>query len=206
MKRNQVVLLMIFFVFIAIVVYTLQGGETEEEYSQRIIRDRKVTHDFMLTSEESPFGEDLKKDFQGLNYFPVDPKYRIRARFEPIKQRDVLSMPTSTGETENYVKKGYAKFDLDGQEHRLLILQSETEQSGEFFLPFADETSGDETYGGGRYINIEPTTTSVINIDFNKAYNPYCAYNETYSCPLPPQENVLPVPILAGEKIFENYH
>jgi uncharacterized protein (DUF1684 family) len=197
---------MITLVFIAIVVYTLQGGETEEAYSQRIIRERKVTHDFMLTSEESPLNEEIKKNFQGLLYYPVDPKYKVKARFEPNKELEVLKMPTSTGETENYIKKGYANFNLDGQDHRLLILQSETEQSGEFFLPFADETSGDETYGGGRYINVEPTTSSVITIDFNKAYNPYCAYNPTYSCPLPPKENVLPIPILAGEKTYENYH
>lgn len=205
MKRSQVIILMILLVFIAIVVYTLQGGETEEAYSQRIIRERKVTHDFMLTSEESPLVEDIKKDFQGLQYFPVDPKYRVKARFEKINEREVLRMPTSTGETENYIKKGYANFNLDGQDHRLLILQSETDQNGEFFLPFADETSGEETYGGGRYINIEPTTSSVITIDFNKAYNPYCAYNASFSCPLPPKENVLPISILAGEKSYENY-
>jgi uncharacterized protein len=206
MKRNQVILIMIALVFIAIVVYTLQGGESEESYSQRIIRDRKVTYDFMLTSEESPLDEDLKKEFKGLNYFPVDSKYRIKARFEPAKGREILTMPTSTGEKENYIKKGYARFKLDGSEHQLLLLQSVTDESGELFLPFADETSGDETYGGGRYINIESANSSVVTIDFNKAYNPYCAYNPTYSCPLPPKENILSIPILAGEKSFENYY
>jgi uncharacterized protein (DUF1684 family) len=114
-------------------------------------------------------------------------------------------LTTSTGEEERYLDYAWAIFDLDGTEHRLLVLEimSMGPNRGKLFLAFADETSARETYGGGRYLDLKkiPAATT-IELDFNKAYNPYCAYNENYSCPLPPPENLLKVAILAGEKSY----
>ncbi|WPP53360.1 DUF1684 domain-containing protein [Catalinimonas niigatensis] len=185
------------------IIYALQGGESEEDYGKRIMEERKRTERFMRSSDESPFApEDIP--FKGLDFYEPKPAYRIRARLTPIEDHKLLQMPTSTGEEEKYIRYAYADFEMEGQPVRLLLLQPFDSQS-KLFLPFSDATSGEETYGGGRYLDIEmPALTSKsIELDFNKAYNPYCAYNPTYSCPLPPKENILDIPIRAGEKAYK---
>ena len=185
-----------------IVVYSLQGGESKEAYIERIEKERQRTEQFMKTSPASPFApEDVA--FQGLSYYPPDPTYRIQARIEPVKNNKLMVLPTTTGEEEKYIRYGYATFTLHGQPQKLLVLES-FEQPASLSIMFADETSGEETYGGGRYLNLEKpgrTDGKTLELDFNLAYNPYCAYNHTFSCPLPPKENLMPVPVRAGEKI-----
>jgi len=186
------------------VLYTLQGGETEEEYVERIVEERERTERFMQSSDESPFApEDIS--YEGLHFFEPKPAYKVRARLTPIQNKKLLKMPTSTGEEEKYIRYAYADFEIEGQQARLLVLQPFDSQT-KLFVPFADATSGDETYGGGRYMDIEMpvrTGSKSIELDFNKAYNPYCAYNPTYSCPLPPKENILAFPVEAGEKAYK---
>ena len=187
----------------AIFAYTLLGGESEADYLERIAEERQRTERFMKSSPESPFAPD-SLEFTPLSYYPVDPAYRVRARIEPVKDKKLMMLPTSTGEEEKYIRYGYAVFDLRGQLHRLLVLES-FEQPSSLFVAFADDTSGDTTYGGGRYLNAEkPTRTGqkTLELDFNQAYNPYCAYNGTFSCPLPPKENLLTVAVEAGEKVY----
>lgn len=205
MKRDHILLILVGLVIGGIIFYTLQDEETEEVYTKQVIRERKSIHDFMLTSAESPIQEEEKDDFEGLNYFSVNSKYKIKARYTPIEKGETMIIPTSTGEEEKYVKAGYATFFLQDKEHRLLLLKIEKEKEDDLFLAFADETSGSETYGGGRYINVPKPKGNVVTIDFNLAYNPYCAYNPNFSCPLPPRENILPVPIAAGEKDFKKH-
>jgi uncharacterized protein len=205
MNRNHIITLLVIFVIGAIIAYTFHDEGSEENYSQQIIRERRATHDFMLASDESPLEEADKAKFDGLDYYQVDPNYRIKARFTPIKEKDILVIPTSTGEEERYIKAGHANFSLQGTEHTLLLLKAENANKNELFLAFADETSGAETYGGGRYVNVTAPKSSTIIIDFNLAYNPYCAYNASFSCPLPPKENLLSIPIPAGENVFKNY-
>lgn len=185
------------------IIYALQGGETEEEYVERIVEERERTERFMQSSRESPFAPE-NISYQGLNFYEPKPSYRIRARLTPIQSQKLLQMPTSTGEEEKYIRYAYADFEIEGQQVRLLILQPFDSQN-KLFLPFSDATSGEETYGGGRYLDIDmPARTSKsIELDFNEAYNPYCAYNPTYSCPLPPKENILNIPIRAGEKAYK---
>lgn len=185
------------------IIYTLQGGESEEDYRERIIEERERTERFMKSSDESPFAPE-EIAFNGLEFYAPDPAYKVRARLTPIEDHKLLQMPTSTGEEEKYIRYAYADFELNGQQARLLLLQPFDSQT-KLFLPFADASSGEETYGGGRYLDIDmPARTSKsIELDFNKAYNPYCAYNPTYSCPLPPKENVLDIPIKAGEKAYK---
>ena len=186
------------------VIYSLQGGESKEAYIERIQEERQRTEGFMRSNPESPFAPD-SIEFKGLDYYAPDPDYRVRARLTPIQSQKLLQMPTSTGEEEKYIRYAYADFDLNGQPQRLLLLQPFDSQTM-LFVPFADATSGEETYGGGRYLDLEmPPRTGgkTIELDFNKAYNPYCAYNASFSCPLPPKENMLDVAIRAGEKAYE---
>lgn len=200
---KKVIPVIVIIVIIVSVIYTLQGGETEEEYVERIGEERQRTERFMRASDESPFApEDIP--FNGLDFYEPKPAYKVRARLTPIQSQKLLQMPTSTGEEEKYIRYAYADFEIEGQQARLLVLQPFDSQT-RLFVPFADATSGEETYGGGRYLDIEmPARTSKsIELDFNKAYNPYCAYNPTYSCPLPPKENILDIPIRAGEKAYQ---
>lgn len=193
-------------IIIVVIIYSLQGGESREDYIERIQDEREKTERFMKGSEESPFAPD-SISFGGLQYYPVDPDYRIKARIEPIQQRKLLTLPTTTGKEEKYIRYGYAEFELHGKENRLLVLQPfESKEPQQLFVAFADETSGEETYGGGRYLDVAMPARAgqkTLELDFNLAYNPYCAYNPTYSCPLPPKENVLSIPIKAGEKTYD---
>ena len=187
----------------AIFAYTLLGGESEGEYRERIAEDRLRTERFMKASPESPFAPD-SLEFTPLAYYPANPTYRVRARVEPVKDKKLMVLPTSTGQEEKYIRYGYAVFELKGQLHRLLVLEP-FEQPAQLFIAFADDTSGETTYGGGRYLNVDkPSRTGqkTLELDFNLAYNPYCAYNGTFSCPIPPKENILTTAIEAGEKRY----
>lgn len=159
----------------------------------------------MKTSNESPFLKD-SIPFEGLNYFPIDETYRVKANLQSIDKKKVVLLATSDGLEQKYLEYAFAEFQLNGNSNKLLILEvmDNGPQRGKLFLAFADETSGVDTYGAGRYLDVKkvPAATSVI-LDFNLAYNPYCAYNDSYSCPFPPRENILKVAIRAGEK---NYH
>jgi hypothetical protein len=130
----------------------------------------------------------------------------VHARLQPLENKHVRIIRTSDQKENQYIEFANAVFQLDGREHRLLILEilGPDPRQGELFLGFADATSANETYGGGRYLDLERVRGATsIDLDFNKAYNPYCAYTEGFSCPLPPKENILGIAIPAGEK---NYH
>jgi uncharacterized protein (DUF1684 family) len=134
--------------------------------------------------------------FTGLQYFDVDPALRFELEVEPFEERVAAELATSDGDIRAYQRYGRLRFEVDGQPAELTLFAS---PSG-FFLPFVDSLAGTETYGAGRYLDPEPLGGKRFLIDFNLAYNPWCAYNEHYSCPIPPAENRLKVPIRAGEK------
>lgn len=205
MKSSRLVPLIIILAVAAFVIYSLQGGTSDEDYSASIQKDRNEKAEFMKSGNGSPFLKD-SIPLTELHYFTIDPKYKVKAKLRPIEGKKVVILATSDGNQQKYLEYAYALFSLDGIENRLLILElmDMGPQRGKLFLAFADETSGAETYGAGRYLDVKkvPAATSVV-LDFNLAYNPYCAYNDSYSCPFPPKENILRVPILAGEK---NYH
>ncbi|MBP9925852.1 MAG: DUF1684 domain-containing protein [Cyclobacteriaceae bacterium] len=205
MKSSRLVPAIIIIAVAAFVIYSLQGGSNEEDYSATIQKERSEKEVFMKKDDSSPFIKD-NIPFTELQYFPIDQKYRIKAKLRAIESKKVVLLSTSDGKEQNYLEYAYAEFSLDGKENQLLILElmDTGPNRGKLFLAFADETSGNETYGAGRYLDLKkvPAASSVI-LDFNLAYNPYCAYNESYSCPFPPRENILKMPILAGEK---NYH
>lgn len=158
----------------------------------------------MKTSKESPF-VDAQENFTALKYYPVDPKFKIIADLTPVEEKNVVVLATSDGKEERYAEYAYAEFDFNGLHNKLLILEM-IEMGpfrGKLFLAFGDETSGGETYGAGRYLDVAKVKGSqTITLDFNTAYNPYCAYADKFSCPFPPPENLLKIAIPAGEKTY----
>lgn len=205
MKRKNVIILLAVIAALIAMFYSFQGSQDDPAYVEQIEQERKDRERFLKTSKESPFASN-PDDFKGLKYFPVDSRYRIMAQFEPIKERKAVLLQTNDGKTQRYLEYGWAEFKLDGVANRLLILEVADMGPfrGQLLLAFGDATSAVETYGAGRYLDLTkvPGATS-ITLDFNRAYNPYCAYNETFSCPLPPKENLLSIPIRAGEKNYE---
>ncbi len=168
---------------------------------------RELNEEFK-NPETSPLPDRYRKNFESLDFFAPDTTLIVKAKFVLTPEALPFSMPTTTGEKSTEVVYGIAHFSLNGKEHQLEIYQNKElilqEESKDYlFLPFADKTNGEETYTGGRYINLSIPDTDTITIDFNRAYNPYCAYNKKYSCPLVPGINNLDASILAGVKAFK---
>lgn len=159
---------------------------------------RAEKDDFFKRHPQSPLTREQKQTFQHLNYFPENDDLRLEVQAEPLNDPTAFIMQTTTGGMQEYVRFGRFKFLVDGQEAELTIFQSEHG----FFLPFVDALAGTETYPAGRYLEPEPLPGNHFLIDFNVAYNPYCAYNEMWSCPITPAENRLKVPVRAGERLF----
>ncbi len=154
-----------------------------------------------LDKKSSPLKEENFKQFKGLDYFPIQYKYRIKANFMPTPNGKEFDMLTTTSRLAKYIKYGVAYFTFEDKNLKLSIYQN-IEGVKHLFLPYFDKTSGKENYSGGKYIEINEPVDNIIIIDFNQSYNPYCAYNEKYSCPIPPDENYLDVEIKAGVKKF----
>lgn len=159
---------------------------------------RAEKDDFFKTHPHSPLTLEQKREFKGLSYFPENPSLRLDVEVEVFPERAVIEMQTSTGDVQRYQRFGRFKFAVEGQAAALTIYAS----GHGYFLPFVDSLANTETYGAGRYLEPEPLGGSRFRVDFNYAYNPFCAYNENFSCPLTPFENRLKVPIRAGEKLF----
>jgi uncharacterized protein len=147
---------------------------------------------------QSPLTHEQKHSFEGLKYFPENPSLRQEVTVEFFPTQETVSIQTTGGQLQSYKRYGRFKFNVDGKVAELTLYSSEDG----FFLPFADSLAGKETYPAGRYLEVEQLPDGKFLVDFNLAYNPYCAYNEQWSCPLTPAENRLKVAIRAGEKIF----
>lgn len=160
------------------------------------------------SKDKSPLTEEDFKTFKSLDFFPIDTNYRVVARLELIENSEPFKMKTTTDRLPVYKLYAIATFKIKGDQHTLHIYQNQKliitdEFSDYLFLPFTDQTNGDSTYGGGRYIDLKIPEENTVIIDFNKAYNPYCTYNHKYSCPIPPNENDLKIAIKAGVKAFK---
>jgi hypothetical protein len=191
-------------VVLAAVAYMFTAAESPEAYIEKVEKERERQFKFIKFNVESPLNEEQRRSFQLLTFYDINPLYRVKARLIPIENKKVREVPLTDGSKEKYIEHSYAEFELGGQTNKLLLLQSvkETDMRN-FFLAFADETSGKETYGGGRFLNVRQDGKNSITIDFNLAYNPYCAYNPDYACPLPPKENLMTIAIEAGEKNYD---
>ncbi len=163
---------------------------------------RAQKDDFFQHDWQSPLEADQRADFHGLKYFPENPALRLTTPIEEYADKETVTMITSTGSAREYLKYGHFSFEVNGERATLQIYRDA--EGGDFFLPFVDATAPAETYGAGRYLEIEPNEDGEFLIDFNYAYNPYCAYNDKWSCPIPPKENRLSVRIEAGEKNFKS--
>lgn len=186
---------------------------TKNIYQEEIKSFQYEMNTYYADAETSPLTEEDLATFKGLEFFEISENYQVEATFELTPDTPVFEMPTTTDRLPLYRKYGIARFTINGKKMELSIYQNQKlmtsfEYADHLFLPFNDTSNGKSTYEGGRFIDLEiPAEGSqTIVIDFNKAYNPYCAYNYKYSCPIPPAENNLPVAILAGVKAYSKQH
>jgi uncharacterized protein (DUF1684 family) len=159
---------------------------------------RKMKDEFFMHGSQSPLTSEQKKAFKGLRYFPPNPKMRFEIPLKEFPEKQRIEMQTTSGDIQAYQRYGQFTFEVEGQVAELTLYQSEDG----WFLPFVDSLAGKETYPAGRYLEPEELGNNRFLVDFNLAYNPYCAYNDRWSCPLTPFENRLKIPIRAGEKIY----
>lgn len=199
-----------FFLLIIITIkFYASYGQTQSEFLNEISSYRaKYISDF-LTSSNSPLDS---ASIKFLDFFEPNIDYHVQAKFKKNNNPKPFEMPTSAGTTKTFIEYGKLFFNLENKEFILPIYQNLTLMQNEkfknhLFLPFTDFTNGSETYGGGRYIDlaIQDIKDGLVVIDFNKAYNPYCAYKDGYRCPVPPRNNALKIEIKAGEKSYANH-
>ena len=180
------------------------AGEKSEAASAHydVLQVRQAT-DAYFRSASSPLPEGERANFKGLDYYPVNPELRFQVRLQRYSSPKVIRMATSTGDIRSGLLYGFFEFTVENQVSRVQVYRLEEAFSKPaLFIPFRDATSGVETYEVGRYIDLIENTSGIYDLDFNRAYNPYCAYNPEYSCPTPPIENTLSAPIRAGEKKY----
>lgn len=190
---------------------TTSNNSDKTSYVSQIKSFQEEMNRSYKDAEESPLEESERKKFQSLPFFKIDETYKVEADFVRTTDGQPFEMQTTTDRKPIYQKFGEVSFELHGKRHTLNVYQSQDLQQSEeyknyLFLPFTDLSNGQESYEGGRYIDLQiPEREAAdgqeldkITIDFNKAYNPYCAYNKKYSCPIPPKENHLDIKVLAG--------
>ncbi len=169
-------------------------------YITAIEAERGQKESFFRMSPYSPLDADARATFPGLKHYPVDPALRFTLPLEKVAQEEII-IQTNTGDEQPFYRVGTVTFTVNGESATLTVYRGA--ENAELFIPFKDATNGSETYGAGRYLEPVALSDGTILLDFNVAYNPYCAYSENYSCPLPPAENWLTIPIRAGEMAFK---
>jgi uncharacterized protein len=183
--------------------------DTEVTYADQVNEFRQEKDRFFATSHQSPIPHEQRHSgFDGLSYYPPDEAFRVIAEIVPFEHPDVVQMATSTGDIRPQSRYAEIRFRIGDQNLRLVgFTDPDVSHTHELFVPFRDATSGHDTYGAGRYLEIvlehHADGAHTATIDFNLAYNPYCAYSPYYSCPIPPAENTLPVAITAGERNYD---
>jgi uncharacterized protein len=173
----------------------------DQDYATKVAADRAVKDASFLGSDD-PIPKTRHAEFLPLAYFPIDPEYNVPAVLKPTGDMTIVEMPTSTGGADKFRRAGTLEFSLKGQALKLTaFVPASSKTVDRLFVPFSDMTSGTETYAAGRFLDLDRNETGIYNIDFNRAYIPYCYYNPTYECPYPPRENRLKVPVRAGERM-----
>ncbi len=176
-------------------------------YQKAILKERADKDIFFASYPDSPLLPVQRMNFKGLHYYRPDIDYRVKADFTPAKSAGIFQIQTSSGRLRVYVVLGRLDFSLKGHKLTLTAYQEKdllAKHPDDLFVPFTDLTSAKTTYGGGRYLDVKSKGSGArqVVLDFNLAFNPYCAYNHNFSCPVPPSVNHLPVAVKAGEKIF----
>jgi hypothetical protein len=175
--------------------------EEPKDYVAKIAADR-ANKDAAFTKDDEPVPANRKAELLPLAYFPIEPDYNVPAELKPIDDPTIFEMTTSAGGADKFRRIGTLEFTLKGQPLKLTaFVPAASRTADRLFVPFSDLTSGTETYAAGRFLDIDRNATGIYEIDFNRAYFPYCYYNPTWECPYPPAENRLKVPVRAGERM-----
>jgi uncharacterized protein len=174
----------------------------EVPYADEINAWRATKDEFMRSADGSPVPAAQRAAFAPLIYYPIDIDYRVPAALAVARGTDILEIPTSTGKRRPHRRIGKLEFTLKGQPLTLTaFVEANQEDMRRLFVPFGDLTNGTETYPGGRYLDLERTASGIYDLDFNRAYHPFCYYNAEFDCPYPPRENHLPIAVESGEKM-----
>lgn len=191
---------------ILFILFMLSFTAKAQTFKDKIAAHREHYKADFISSERAPLKE---PDLKYLQFYDADSSYKINAKVTLLEGEKAFKMPTYAGTTADYIRYAKLSFELDGKPvtltlYRNIALAANAVYRDYLFLPFTDLTNNKETYGGGRYIDLK--TTAIVDgkleLDFNKAYNPYCAYSDGYRCPIPPEENNLQLEIKAGEKMY----
>jgi len=201
--KNIIIIIISLLIVYAIYIFFF-NKENDKNYEDSLALYRHERANFFRNAPNSPFITQ-KVSFAYLDYYPINKDFRVKAAFKRNSDLDTLSLATSTGTIDKFLIVGTATFQIQNETQQLLVLESTLNKDGTLFIPFQDKTSGETTYGGGRYLDILAPEGNSVLLDFNKCYNPYCAYMDGYTCPFPPKENRLSVAIEAGEKEFPVY-
>lgn len=175
-----------------------------KSWKQEIEREREEKDRYFKNAPQSPISIEERASFEGLNYYPLTEKLRFELALNEHKEKRTITVEDTQGGIQEYLRWGEFRFEIDKKEHALQAYKRSKEEEW-IWVPFKDKTSGKETYGAGRYIDLEPSRhkiSGVWRLDFNRAYNPFCAYSQRYICPFIPPENWLEIPIRAGEKKY----
>ncbi|MFB6204440.1 MAG: DUF1684 domain-containing protein [Candidatus Nanohaloarchaea archaeon] len=170
-------------------------------WKEHVKQERREKDDFLENHPRSPIPRDEREEFDGLDYFPLKEDFRFELELHEHDDKETRVIGTSTGGEREYTRWGEFRFEIGGEEYVLQAYKSDPDEE-RLWIPFKDETNGEETYGMGRYLDLEEKRGGKWVLDFNQAYNPFCAYSENYECALIPQENHLDVRIEAGEKSY----
>ncbi|PSQ18940.1 hypothetical protein BRD04_10700 [Halobacteriales archaeon QS_9_67_17] len=177
--------------------------ETQWERELESHRERK--DDFFAGDRQSPIPREDQDAFDGLSYFDPNPAYRVTAEVEPVESAETVTMETTVETEQEFEQVARLHFEMDGEASTLVGYTSAGGDGASLFVPFRDKTTGQTTYGAGRYMEFEVegdvTDAKTVTLDFNLAYHPFCAYNDAFACPLPPEENWLGVAVEAGERL-----
>ena len=175
------------------------------EWKTNVERARQAKDEFFSQQGQSPIPLEDRPRFKGLEYYPPDASYRFELELHEHTEKQAVRMAYTKGNEQDFLRWGEFRFKIGGKEQILQAYWSNPQEET-LFVPSKDATSGKETYGAGRYLDLEPgrgrTQDRKWILDFNQAYNPWCVYSEAYTCPFVPTENCLEVPILAGEKNY----
>lgn len=198
-KTSTYIVFGIAILFIVILIFQFIK-DPAEEFAVSLGEFRKQRNEFFRNSPQSPLPDSLKADFKGLNFFPPDRKYLVVADFTPHKGELRVVLPENQGDGKMYLHAGALDFKLNGSSFKLTAYFERENNGQNLFIPFQDATTGTSTYGAGRYLEGRIVNEKVL-LDFNKAYHPFCLFNYSFICPLPPAENKLGVSIEAGERL-----
>ena len=192
---------------IGIIFYSLHDAKpSASAYLAELNKFRRAKNQDFRQAENSPLEAPQKASFDSLKYYPGNPDFALAATITRNKNPDTALVQMSDNRTEKYLRWGTAKFTLNDAPQQLLLFLKANGRDSTLFVPFTDLSNGHDTYGGGRYLDtaIPKLDETALTLDFNRAYNPYCAYNNAYSCPVPPSENRLTVAVAVGEKSFHD--